>query len=127
LHAEVSVTFVNFIFLHYNIVINSIDNQEPIVAQLIANSSISLKKSEMKARKSDIVKGLLGKREKNDHSLAIKFQWNDQQYESTDYINIDKAGSFPLSVSKKVSLTFYFNKFIYQYYYREMMRIWPKN
>ena len=81
----------------------------------------------MKARKSDIVKGLLGKREKNDHSLAIKFQWNDQQYESTDYINIDKAGSFPLSVSKKVSLTLYFNKFIYQYYYREMMRIWPKN
>ena len=104
MHAKVRVTFVNFIIIII-IVINSIDNQEPIVAQLIANSSISLKKSEMKARKSDIVKGLLGKREKNDHSLAIKFQWNDQQYESTDYINIDKAGSFPLSVSKKVPLT----------------------
>ena len=126
MHAEVSITFINFYFIIIIIVI-SIDNQEPIVAQLLANSSISLKKSEMKARRNDIAKSLLGKREKNDHSLAIKFQWNDQQYESTDYINIDKAGSFPLSVSKKVLLILYFNKFIYQYYYREMMRIWPKN
>jgi hypothetical protein len=67
----------------------------------MANNSISLKNSEMRGRKSETNKTTLGKKEKNDHSLAIKFQWNGQLYESIDYINIDKAGSFPLSIIQK--------------------------
>lgn len=77
----------------------SIDNQEPVVAQLLANSSISLKKSEIRPSHVKIMGNeSRGKKEKNEHSLAIMFKWNDQLYESMDYISIDKAGSFPLNV-----------------------------
>ena len=55
----------------------------------------------MRGRKSESIKTMLGKKEKNEHSLAIKFQWNGQLFQSIDYINIDKAGSFPLSIIQK--------------------------